>query len=108
MKKHDPAVMTLERTSIRRRLKALNTERDQETNTNHLATIRIEKEIFTLKQRMMVIDKSLSEESHKKLVGYCINPKCSEGIYVGQKVIKYGYLGLCCNYKCVIEVMTGS
>lgn len=99
------------RDELRKQLNQKYREQDQEINMHNSASVRIDTEIFDLKQRLLAIDeKSLGNEVdrlHRPIrqsAGLCINPKCHKRIYHGQSAIKYGH-GLCCNWKCFSETL---
>ena len=118
MQKSDPARLILERTEIRRRLKDLYSQQETEIIVHKKASIRIDAEIFRLKQRLADIDPTSMDRkpnavtkprSHSgKPVENCINPKCRKRVEHGKPAVKYGFWGLCCNFKCLSEAMGSS
>jgi hypothetical protein len=54
------------------------------------------------------LNKTHHPKTNHKSLGNCIDPKCRKRIMVGQTVVKYGHLGLCCDFKCLVGAMNGS
>ena len=108
--KDESAIKTLQVTAIRRRIRVLKAEMDRGTNLKRNRVIQIEREISELRQNLKDLNKTHRPKpnpNHKSL-GNCINPKCRKRIMVGQAVVKYGHLGLCCDFKCLVGAMNGS
>lgn len=106
--KDESAIKTLQVTAIRRRIRILKAEMDRGSNLNRNRVIQIEGEISELMQKLKALDNTHRPKINRKSLGNCINPKCRKRIMVGQAVVKYGHLGLCCDFKCLVGAMNGS
>ncbi|KAA1180664.1 hypothetical protein [Paenibacillus sp. B2(2019)] len=106
--KDESAIKTLQVTAIRRRIRVLKAEMDRGTNLNRNHVIQIEGKISELRQNLKDLNKTHRPKPNRKSLGNCINPKCRKRMLVGQAVVKYGHLGLCCNFKCLVGAMNGS
>ncbi len=106
--KDESAIKTLQVTAIRRRIRVLKAEMDRGTNLNRNRVIQIEGEISELRQKLKALNNTNRPKPNHKSLGNCINPKCRKRIMVGQTVVKYGHLGLCCDFKCLVGAMNGS
>ncbi|MEK3673589.1 hypothetical protein [Paenibacillus sp. FSL R10-2771] len=117
MNKSDSTLRIVERNEIRRKLRDLYSQQDNEIIVHSQASTRIDREIFRLKQKLAELDpksmerkpNNLKPRTHScKPVENCINPKCHKRIEHGQPAVKYGFWGLCCNFKCLSEAMGSS
>lgn len=106
--KDESAIKTIQVTAIKRRIRILKAEMGRGTNLNRNRVIQIEGEISELSQKLKALNKTHRPKPKHKSLGNCINPKCRKRIMVGQAVVKYGHLGLCCDFKCLVGAMNGS